>query len=264
MGPVIARPLHLAGAMRVPGLFDGEHALAVTALAMVDSHDQALADLAPFEEWPVLEQALVHQYAKPTPLSDHRAEQLRVNPEGHRWAVDNDWIEGSPEQVVPAIRDAFTTLPNPHAFSIWFSMAPLRNLPDMALSLQTEIYLATYVPWQDADDDNRNRGWLSTVMQTMQPVTAGQYLGDSDLATRDVKFMADENWARLKKVLAKWNPERLFVGYLASPNGPTNGNQWQRSRCSRSSVNRPCTTPACSRRGACVGGVYCRCVNDVA
>ncbi len=89
------------------------------------------------------------------------ARQLDDNPEGHRWAVDNAWLRGPAAEVVPAMRRAYTTLPNEKAFTIWFSMAPLRELPDMAFSLQSEIYLASYVVWEDpADDDADTRpGW---------------------------------------------------------------------------------------------------------
>ena len=83
------------------------------------------------------------------------------NPEGHRWAVDNAWLSGPASSVVPAMRRAYTTLPNEKAFTIWFSMAPLRDLPDMAFSLQSEIYLASYVAWESPDDDERCVSWLA-------------------------------------------------------------------------------------------------------
>ena len=58
------------------------------------------------------------------------------------------------------MRRAYTTLPNDKAFTIWFSMAPLRELPDMAFSMQSEIYLASYVLWEDPAEDERYRAWL--------------------------------------------------------------------------------------------------------
>ena len=67
---------------------------------------------------------------------------------------------GPASAVVPAMRRAYTTLPNDKAFTIWFSMAPLRALPDMAFSLQSEIYLASYVAWESPEDDERCVSWL--------------------------------------------------------------------------------------------------------
>lgn len=97
----------------------------------------------------------------------------------------------------------------------------------MAFSLQTDIYFATYVVWDDPDDDGRYQAWISDRMRELEPVTAGQYLGDSDLATRQVKFMADENWRRLNEIRARRDPGSLFVGYLAGPEGALNRNHWR-------------------------------------
>ncbi len=126
------------------------------------------------------------------------------------------------------MRRAYTTLPNEKAFTIWFSMAPLRALPDMAFSLQSEIYLASYVAWESPDGRRAvcRAGWRSA-MADLEPVTVGQYLGDSDLSRRQVRFMSDEAWPRLQEIRAERDPDGLFVGYLAGPGGATNRNHWE-------------------------------------
>jgi FAD/FMN-containing dehydrogenase len=201
--------------------------LLVTAVALVSSPAEASVALAPFRTSPALDRALLVLDAFPTTLEEQRKRQLNDNPEGHRWAVDNAWLSGPASSVVPAMRRAYTTLPNEKAFTIWFSMAPLRTLPDMAFSLQSEIYLASYVVWESPADDSRCLSWLSEAMKDLEPVTVGQYLGDSDLSRRQVKFMSDEAWERFKSVRAAWDPDGLFVGYLAGPDGPTNRNHWE-------------------------------------
>ncbi|MBI4944364.1 MAG: FAD-binding oxidoreductase [Actinobacteria bacterium] len=201
--------------------------LLVTALALVADAAEADRALAPFRENPALGRALLAVDAAPTTADEQRRRQLEDNPEGHRWAVDNAWLSGPAEAVVPAMRRAFTTLPNDTAFTIWFSMAPLRALPDMAFSLQSEIYLASYVPWQNPADDARNEEWLASVMADLEPVTVGQYLGDSDLSRRQLRFMSDDAWQRLQRIRAVRDPGGLFVGHLAGPDGPTNRNHWE-------------------------------------
>jgi FAD/FMN-containing dehydrogenase len=104
-------------------------------------------------------------------------------------------------------------------------MAPLRELPDMAFSMQSEIYLASYVLWEDEADDEVNRVWLANAMKDLEPVTAGQYLGDGDLACRQVRFMADDNWDRLQRIRDQRDPDGLFAGYLAG-DGAENRNHW--------------------------------------
>jgi FAD/FMN-containing dehydrogenase len=201
--------------------------LLVTALALVDSDADAQRALAPFRDNPALDRALMVLDAVPTSIAEQRKRQLEDNPEGHRWAVDNAWLSGSAAEVVPAMRRAYTTLPHPKAFTIWFSMAPLRALPDMAFSLQSEIYLASYVAWEDPADDERCRAWLDDVMGDLEPVTVGQYLGDSDLAHRQVRFMTDESWARLEAIRQVRDPHGRFVGHLAGDAGPANRNHWE-------------------------------------
>jgi hypothetical protein len=204
-----------------------EPILLVTGVALVDSPAEGWDALAPFRLSPAVDRALLVLDAIPTTVDEQRKRQLHDNPEGHRWAVDNAWLTGSAADVVPAMRRAYTTLPNDKAFTIWFSMAPLRTLPDMAFSLQSEIYLASYVVWESPDDDERCTSWLAGAMADLEPVTVGQYLGDSDLSRRQLRFMSDDAWARLQQIQADRDPDGLFVGYLAGPGGATNGNHWE-------------------------------------
>lgn len=201
--------------------------LLVTGVALVDSPSSASEALAPFRGCPALGRALMVVDAQPSTLAEQRERQLRDNPEGHRWAVDNAWLSGPPAEVVPAMRTAFTRLPNEKAFTIWFSMAPLRPLPDMAFSLQSEIYLASYVPSLDPADDEPNRAWQAGAMAELEPVTVGQYVGDGDLTRRQVRFLSDPAWTRLAEIRAARDPDGLFVGYLAGEAGARNTNHWQ-------------------------------------
>src|SRR5262249_7981246 len=144
-----------------------------------DSREEAVEALTPLESCPALKRVLVRQFAQPTSFAEERREQLRQNPEAHRYAADNAWIQGEANVVAPALREAFATLPTSKSFGLWFSMAPLRTLPDMALSLQTEIYFALYVIWENETDDERCRRWLAEQMKRLEPISEGLYLGDS-------------------------------------------------------------------------------------
>lgn len=202
-------------------------AMVVHALAMVDTPEDGKQALALLETSPVLNQAMVHQTALPTSFAEERREQLRQNPEGCRYAVDNAWLLGTPEQVVAHISKAFTTIPNSKTFTLWFSMAPLRPLPDMALSLQSEIYFAIYTVWDDEADDGFYRAWLADRMRELQPVNAGQYLGDSDFTTRPSKFVSRANWQRLQSIRAVRDPKQIFCSYLTADEKTLNTNPWQ-------------------------------------
>jgi hypothetical protein len=207
-----------------PGL-DGP-VLLVTGVSMTDTPQAAAEALAPLHANPHADRALFRIEAQPTTLAEQLAGQRTANPEGHRYLVDNAWLTGTAAEVVPAIRKAFTEHPTRQTFTIWFSMAPLRQLPDMAFSLQSEIYCASYVVYDDPGRDAELRGWLDEAMAAMRPVTAGQYLGDSDFTVRQLRFMGDEQWRRLNEIRTARDPKGVFAGHL-SAGAVTNTNHWE-------------------------------------
>lgn len=204
----------------------GGPVIVVDGVAFVDTPEEAIEALAPLETCPVLERALVREVARPTTMAALREVQDRQNPDDHRYAADNAWIDAGPDVAIPALRSAFTTMPNEKTFVLWFSMAPQRELPDMALSLQADVYFAAYVVWEDEADDEANQAWLTSQMRRIEPVTEGLFLADADLARRPAKFMADANWQRLQELRARYDPDGLFCSYLTAADIPPNTNPW--------------------------------------
>jgi FAD binding domain len=198
----------------------------VHALAFEDTLENAIESLKPFETCPVLDKAYMRRTNYYTTFEEQVKLQLDANPEGHRWVVNNAWLEGSPEEVSAILTPAFTTLPNPKAFSLWYSMAPLRTLPDMAFSMQTDIYFASYVLWEDAQDDEKNKVWQKNIMKHIEPITAGQYLGDSDFTAHGRKFISNENFEKLQKIRANRDPNNLFHTYLKNEDTVLNKNDF--------------------------------------
>jgi hypothetical protein len=64
-------------------------------------------------------------------------------------------------------------------------------------------------------------------MKALEPVTLGQYLGDSDFGTRTVKFLSDENYGRLETLREKYDPHKLFHSYFTQPGATLNKNHWE-------------------------------------
>jgi hypothetical protein len=65
--------------------------------------------------------------------------------------IDNAWLDGHAEDVADSLKGAFTTLPSSDSFFLYYSMAPLRPLPDMAFDIQTEHYTAGYIIARSSD-----------------------------------------------------------------------------------------------------------------
>jgi FAD/FMN-containing dehydrogenase len=180
------------------------------------SFDGGPASLAALDTCPVASRALVVKIAQPAAIADLRAEQVRANPEGHRYFVDNAYLAGDPAALIPAMTPAFTDLPTAKSFSIWFDLAhlPGRDQPDMAVSLQTDIYFATYVVGSDEPQDATCRSWVDDTMRRLEPFSPGCYLGDSDFTVRPAPFMSAGAWHRFTQVRAARDPGALFAGFL--------------------------------------------------
>jgi len=104
-------------------------------------------------------------------IAQLRAEQIRANPEGHRYFVDNAYLAGDTGTLIPALAPALTGLPTAKAFSLWFDLAhlPARPLPDMALSLQTDLYFAIYIVCEDQERDAACQEFVDATMARLEP-----------------------------------------------------------------------------------------------
>lgn len=199
----------------------------VTGTAFANSREEAEAALAPFQTCPVIDKAIVNFPCNDTQLSDHREEQLRANPEGHRWYCDNIWVDGDFSEIKDRLKPLYAGVPEPLAFTIWYGNGLMRPLPDMAFSMQSPAYVSCYFVYQNEGDDERYRTWLNSAMAHAEPVTVGQYLGDSDMTNRQLKFMSDENFAKLQHIIADRDPNGVFVRYLAKDPATVNQNHWE-------------------------------------
>lgn len=206
--------------------FDFGVGIVVHALAFEDTPEGAQKALAPFEECPYIDQAKLHKTCVPTSIEEECRVQLENNPEGHRWAVTNAWLEGSPKEVSATVAPSFTDLPTAKTFTLWFSMAPLRPLPDMAFSMQTDIYMAIYTIWEDEKDDERCKEWVRDQVENIEPVTHGQYLGDSDFTAHQRKFISNENYQKLLEIRKKYDPNGTFHSYLCKDESLLNTNEF--------------------------------------
>ncbi len=227
--PTISPDVEIVCVSLCPPSLNGEprkRVYVVTGVALSETVEAAQEALAPLQTCPIIDRAFENKVYESS-LAEQREDQLRMNPENWRYFADNVWVDGAPADIIEALTPVFSTSPEPDAFTIWFGNGLMRDLPDMAFSLQAPAYIATYLAYEDATNDDRNRRWLNDAMKMAQPVTVGQYLGDSDMTNRQLKFMSDENFAKLQKIIETRDPEGRFVRYLAKDPAHLNTNHWQ-------------------------------------
>lgn len=152
---------------------------------------------------------------KPTSLKSEYEDQARANPAGHRYCADNAYIRNDAD-VVSVLEKAFTTLAHKKAFSLWYSMAPVsrRKLPDMALSMQSDHYFASYTIWEDEKDDRGCQQWVRDIFDKVERHSEGAYLGDADFQVRRTRFWGQEQGKKLIAIRKQWDSEGRVCGYL--------------------------------------------------
>jgi FAD/FMN-containing dehydrogenase len=210
-------------ATRLPDvpLYDGvEHpggtVLLLHTTCMADSDGEALALLGALGQCPVLARELGHVTSR-TSIAEESVAQVAQNPDGYRYAVDCAWSNASADVLAPLLLDIWRALDTEHSFSIWYGWAPTRPLPDMAFSIEGNVYVATYLIYSDEADDETYRTRVHDQTAAIaHDGGVGVYLGDTDFTRRPDRFLTDENLLRLEEIRAARDPDGRIVSYLVA------------------------------------------------
>ncbi|KAF1357098.1 FAD binding domain protein [Delphinella strobiligena] len=158
---------------------------------------------------------IVEKVNKETSLAKEYRDQANANPKGHRYCTENGYVKNDGD-IAAILEPGFTTLPSAKSFALWYAMAPCsrRELPDMALSMQSDHYFAIYTIWEHEKDDDRCQQWVRTTMQDVVPHCEGAYMGDSDFQVRQTKYWTDEKARKLMALRHERDPSGRICGYL--------------------------------------------------
>jgi FAD/FMN-containing dehydrogenase len=190
-----------------PVVAASRRALLLHTTLTADDAAAAARLLAPFDAGPVTPLAVERG---PTTIMAENLAQAAQNPAGYRYAADSQWTDADAATLYPLLRELYGTLPTVESFSIWYGWAPTRALPDMAFSLEHDVYLATYAIWPDAADDERLRAWVHGQHARLAAVGEGVYVGDSDFSARPDRYLSDAHAARLDEVRRSRDPDGVF------------------------------------------------------
>ena len=219
--------LCMSAAPPLPDGSPGPRVFIVNGFTLTDSKERGDEVLAPLQTSPVIDLALVNEPNMQKELADLINEANVMYPTGARHVVNDIWVDGDPAEVIRRIKPLFVDLTEPHAHTIWIANGPMRPLKDMAFSMQAPGYVATYIIYDDPARDAENLAFVQQALAFAEPVTVGQYLGDSDLTNKQMKFMADDNFAKLQGIIADRDPEGSFVRYLTKDPSTINRNEWE-------------------------------------
>ena len=193
----------------------GEPGLQLVAPVLAETEEQAHADLALIESCPVIGRALGAVERQATDVRELTAASAITYPEEHRYAVDNMWTSAGAAELLPGYRRIAATIPAAPTHMMWMNWVPGAGpeRPDMAYSVEDDIYVALYGVWKEAADDAAFESWATERLGEMEHLATGIQLADENLARRPAPFMRPEKMERLEAVRRTYDPDGLLAAY---------------------------------------------------
>jgi len=217
VGPQVpaAVELMLILSRHVGGARDG--GIIVIAPVIADSWQEARSAVAFLNDCPLRGRAVRRLPLVPTGLRLLYHGVMQHYPDGYRYAVDNMWTGASIDALLPGLHRIAQTLPPPPSHVLWMNWVPPRDRPDMAYSMEDNIYLALYAGWKDPNDDARFVPWPTERMREMQHLATGCQLADENLGQRPVRFVSDTHLARLDRLRTVHDHAGRFHPWMGRP-----------------------------------------------
>jgi FAD/FMN-containing dehydrogenase len=188
---------------------------AVTMLGTVcaDSTEEADAALAILQRCPAVPRAR-KKWGGDTLVPWDVEAPTDSNPTGARFAVDNIWTNASSRELLPLMRPLFTSFPTPKSYIFVQVWGPPRQIPDMAYSVQADLYISSNAVFYDPADDQRCEAWAVTAMRKLDSISAGAQMNDENIEHHPARYLSTKAAERLEALRRRHDPERRFPGFI--------------------------------------------------
>lgn len=217
VGPWVSRATEMMVVLHRDWMGLAGTTLAVVGPTYAGSEEDAREALAVLESCPVRDRALLAAAPEPARTADLVAAVGASYPDGHRYAVDNVWTHASGADLLPGVRRIAETMPPDPSHMLWLNWGPSPARPDMAYSLEDDVYIAVYGISDDRARDDEMAAWAADRMRELEPLATGIQLADENLGRRPARFVSDANLARLDAVRAAYDPDGRFHPWLGRP-----------------------------------------------
>jgi FAD/FMN-containing dehydrogenase len=215
IGPSVARSVEMMLFLQRPE--PDRRLIGVTGPVLAATEEEARDALAILETCPVLDRAAVASPNMPADFTDLVATSRLLFPDGNRFAVDNMWTSAPAADLLPGMHRIADTLPPEPSHAMWMNWGPSPERPDMAYSIEDDVYIALYASWKDPAHDERDAGWPGERMREMEHLATGIQLADENLGERPARFVTDESRRRLDEIRARYDPGGRFHSWMGGP-----------------------------------------------
>ncbi|MFT3790960.1 MAG: FAD-binding oxidoreductase [Rudaea sp.] len=191
--------------------------LSLVGISFGENDAETEQSAALFDICPVADQASVRLRAAPVTLGELYEMASEADPEGLRFACDNINTNAPASELVPAVRELFTTLPTPRSHIYWLNWGKPRQREDMALSMQSTVYIAVYTLWDDPAQDEAMTRWPVEQMRKLESLACGAQTNDENMARRPAAYFSEQARTRLEALRQRHDPQHRFVSFLERP-----------------------------------------------
>jgi FAD/FMN-containing dehydrogenase len=177
------------------------------------SVQQAERDLAALKAFgsPVGDVVMQRPYVQQQALLD------ATQPKGRRYYWKSEYLPAIDLKALPVLLRHFDQIASPHSAILLFQLeGALNELPEdhcAAGARDTKWVLNITGSWESASDDEKNISWARACWEGMRPFSTGSayvnFMTEDEGADR-VHQAYGKNYARLKELKAKWDPDNLF------------------------------------------------------
>lgn len=191
------------------------HGLELNACVMADSRREAKELVAFITRGPLRKRASLTfpMFGMALGKLMKLAEKALMWP-NRRWFTDGSWLNGPVEPTLPAIRKIAESQPAAPSHALWQIWNPAaRRRPDMAYSLEGEVYFALYGACKQGTNTPDEENWSTQGARSLEQFSVGIQVGDENLARRPAPFLMPENFAKLQEMRSKYDPEGRFYNY---------------------------------------------------
>lgn len=200
-----------------PGLgLDTPH-IVIACPVFADTEAEAAEALAILGTCPVVDQAVLAVPFMASDMAGWYDAVMEEYPSGNRYAADNMWTSAPIDDLLPGIHRILETMPPPTSHFLWLGWGTPPERPDMAYSVEDEIYFALYGSWTDPADDEGYATWAEDNMRAMAHLATGIQLADENLGRRPARFVTETNMARLDAARAAYDADGRFHSWLGRP-----------------------------------------------